>query len=39
MLLNNCMTFLYDILCEYDNVRTAKQLANRIYDAFTAIEQ
>ena len=30
---------LYDIFCEYDNFRTANQLANRIYDAFTAIEQ
>ena len=30
---------LYDISCKYDNFRTATQLANRIYDAFTAIEQ
>ena len=37
---DNAAKQLYDIFREYDNVRTANhQLANRIYDAFTAIEQ
>ena len=36
---DNAAEQLYGILCEYDNVRTVNQLANRIYDAFTAIEQ
>jgi len=30
---------LRDIFSEYDDVRTANQFANRVYGAFTAIEQ
>jgi len=36
---DNAAKQLYDIFCEIDNVCTANQLANRIYDAFTANEQ
>jgi len=36
---DNAAKQLYDIFREYDNVRTVNQLANRIYNAFTAIEQ
>jgi len=36
---DNAAKQLYHIFREYDNVRTANQLANRIYDAFTVIEQ
>ena len=35
---DNAVKQLYDIFCEYDNVGTTNQLANRIYDAFSLLQ-